>query len=353
VELWVSCSGVASAIEDGEAREALEHAGCRAVQFSVEITARLHDKNMFIDNTRGLGLNVPETRGMRSVEEAVEFLHGKERERGRRYVLKFTGTDDKIRADMTLLPLTTREETRRHVAMFKPSLERPFVLQQFISGPEFCTHSIAIRGKIKAFTACESSELLMHYRAMNPGSPLFKAFLQYTEIYAEKMGEEFTGHFSIDFLADEDIGNGKGRSVDELMNKIFPIKCNPRAHTAAVLFTGKSEEVAEAYLSLLDEGQVQNKMKPIVFARFWHTRILLDWSRSCHESIASDIGLSSGKDRHGNSAWRLGRIPEPSPLLERWHIRNLGSVANVVVICCLLAWHVLDQYIGEKLVEPM
>ncbi|PMD45528.1 hypothetical protein L207DRAFT_541634 [Hyaloscypha variabilis F] len=254
VELWVSCSGVASAIEDGEAREALEHAGCRAVQFSVEITARLHDKNMFIDNTRGLGLNVPETRGVRSVEEAVEFLDGKEGERGRRYVLKFTGTDDKIRADMTLLPLTTREETRRHVAMFKPSLERPFVLQQFISGPEFCTHSIAIRGKIKAFTACESSELLMHYRAMNPGSPLFKAFLQYTEIYAEKMGEEFTGHFSIDFLADEDIGNGKGRSVDELMNKIFPIKCNPRAHTAAVLFTGKSEEVAEAYLSLLDEG---------------------------------------------------------------------------------------------------
>ncbi|KAN0112507.1 hypothetical protein V8E51_005458 [Hyaloscypha variabilis] len=255
VELWVSCSGVASAIEDGEAREVLERAGCRAVQFPVNITSRLHDKDMFIENTRGLGLNVPETRGIRSVDEAVEFLEEKREGKGRKYVLKFTGTDDKIRADMTLLPLATREETRRHVAGFNPSAERPFVLQQFISGPEFCTHSIAIRGKVKAFTACESSELLMHYRAMNPGSPLFKAFLQYTEIYAEKMGEEFTGHFSIDFLVEEDVGNGKGRNVDELMNKIFPIECNPRAHTAAVLFAEKSEEVTEAYLSLLDEGQ--------------------------------------------------------------------------------------------------
>jgi len=265
VDLWVSCSGVASAIEDGEARDVLEKAGCRAVQFSVDITAKLHEKDSFIENTRELGLNVPETLPVRSVDEAVALLEKKySGKNGRKYVLKFTGMDDSIRADMTLLPLSTREETRRHVAALKPSATRPFVLQQFISGPEFCTHSIAIRGKIKAFTACESSELLMHYRAMDPASPLLKAFLKYTEIYAEKMGEGFTGHFSIDFLVHENVRKGKGKSVEELMGKIFPIECNPRAHTAAVLFADKSEEVAEAYLSLLDEGKSQSKIEPIV-----------------------------------------------------------------------------------------
>jgi hypothetical protein len=270
VELWVSCSGVASAIEDGEAKEVLEMlTGCKAVQFGVEMIAKLHDKDSFIENSKRLGLNVPNTYPVRSKEDALAVLEKKDGERkgefeGRRYVMKFTGTDDSIRADMTLLPLLTRRQTRSHIAELKPSPSRPFVLQQFISGAEFCTHSIAIRGQIKAFTACPSSELLMHYHTMDPKSSLFKAFLLYTETYAEKMGEDFTGHFSIDFLVDENVGTRNGMSMEELMRSIFPIECNPRAHTAAVLLAEKSEEVAEAYLSLLNNGDSGSKAKKIV-----------------------------------------------------------------------------------------
>jgi hypothetical protein len=266
VQLWVSCSGVASAIEDGEAKEILEKlTNCKAVQFSVDITSKLHEKDSFIENTKKLGLNVPETYPVRSERDAISFLYpGAERKDGNRYIMKFTGTDDSIRADMTLCPLSTEAKTRRHIAGLKPSPSRPFVLQQFISGPEFCTHSVAIRGCIKTFTACLSSELLMHYRAMDPRSPLFKAFLKYTETYAVKMGEDFTGHFSIDFLVDDNVGDGKGRSVEELMRSIFPIECNPRAHTAAVLFAEKSKEVAEAYLALLDDEAAERETKGIV-----------------------------------------------------------------------------------------
>lgn len=262
VELWV-CSGVASAIKDGEAKEVLEKVtGCKAVQFPVDVTARLHEKDSFIENTKRLGLNVPETISIRSEADAMTFSYeGKE---GRKYILKATGMDDSIRADMSLLPLSTSEETRRHIASLKPSPSRPFVLQQFISGPEYCTHSIVIRGRIKAFTACRSLELLMQYRAMDPESPLFKTFLRYTEEYAEKMGEEFTGHFSIDFLVDGQGVDGREKGVDELMETIFPIECNPRAHTAAILFADKSEEIAAAYLSLLGEVGSENENKGIV-----------------------------------------------------------------------------------------
>ena len=76
MDLWISCSGVASAIEDGEAKEVLERVtGVRAVQFGVEVTGRLHEKDRFVECTRGVGLNVPETYPVRSVDEALSVLY--------------------------------------------------------------------------------------------------------------------------------------------------------------------------------------------------------------------------------------------------------------------------------------
>ena len=283
VDLWISCSGVASALEDGEAKEVLERVtGVRAVQFGVEVTGRLHEKDRFVECTRGVGLTVPETYPVRSLDEALSVLYPTspsplprkdQKQKQKHYILKFTGTSDVLRSNMTLLPLSTPTSTSSHISNLRPSPTRPFILQQYIPGPEYCTHSIVVRGHILAFTACRSSDLLMHYRALSPHSPLFKAFLRYTELYAEKMGEEFTGHFSIDFLVDEEgldeeaTLDEKGREekgVEELMGRIYPIECNPRAHTAAVLFAERSEEVAEAYLSLLDEGEDGKTKREIV-----------------------------------------------------------------------------------------
>ena len=57
VDLWVSCSGVASAVEDGQAKEVVErHTPCRAIQFDVKTTATLHEKHSFIQHTKSLGL---------------------------------------------------------------------------------------------------------------------------------------------------------------------------------------------------------------------------------------------------------------------------------------------------------
>lgn len=259
IDVWISCSGVASAVEDGMAKEAVEkHTSCKAVQFDVRLTAMLHEKDSFIENTRSIGLNVPETHLITSSESAMSILHPKRSPaQTKEFILKFVGTDDTIRANMTLLPLSTRQKTEAHLANLKPSPKRPFVLQQFINGAEYCTHSICVRGEIVAFTACESSELLMHYQQMSTSSPLFKCFLQYTQIYAEKMGNDFTGHFSIDFLVDEKVEGDcdKGVEVDELMTRVWPIECNPRAHTANVLFADCSEDLADAYLRVLGEDE--------------------------------------------------------------------------------------------------
>jgi hypothetical protein len=262
IDLWVSCSGVMSAVEDGEAAEAIErYTKCKAVQFGTSLTKTLHEKHSFIENTKKLGLNVPETHLVTSITEAMDFLHPElqGRQNGRKYILKSVGVDDSIRADMTLLPLSIAHTTRKHLSQFRPSTSRPFVLQQFISGPEYCTHSIVIRGRVLAFTGCRSAELLMHYRALSPKDELFKAMLEYTQAYVERMDEKMTGHFSIDFLVD------KGDRVKSQSERIYPIECNPRAHTAVVNYSGRTEMMVQAYLSALSENpENEGKINPWV-----------------------------------------------------------------------------------------
>jgi hypothetical protein len=265
VELWVPCSSGGFSIEDGEAAEALQkQTNCKVIQFGVTLTETLHQKHSFIDNTRSVGLNVPETHLVTSETESLTVLYPeKEKSRsknGIRYIMK-SALDDSFRGDLTLLPRPTLRETGGHIKRLNPTPFRPFVLQQYISGPEFCTHSLIINGQVQAFLCCPSAELLMHYNALPNSLALSKAMLLYTSIYAKATGPNMTGHLSIDFLIDESITQKADKigvsdsEIRELMDKIFPIECNPRPNTAVVLFADESEDLAEAYLSILPDHE--------------------------------------------------------------------------------------------------
>lgn len=271
VELWVGCAEVAFVMEDAEAAEFLEkETNCKAVQFGVALTETLHEKHSFIDNTRRLGLNVPDTHLVTSETEALAVLYP-DRPRytmDHFYIMKSGGIDDSIKvndtikADMTILPQPTLRETEAYIKRLNPTPFRPFVLQQYISGLEYCTHSLIINAKVVAFVACPSTDLLTHYHVLSASSALFQAMLLYTSIYVRKMGNNVTGHFSIDFLVQEGIAikaeqkDGISASeIRELMNVIYPIECNPSAHTAVVTFADEAEDMANAYLSLLPDHE--------------------------------------------------------------------------------------------------
>lgn len=258
-DLWVSCSGVASAVEDGIAAEIVASRApyCRAVQFGVADTRALHEKDGFMARTRCLGLRVPETRTVRSRAEMIAALRqcvglaarGRARAaEGRKFIAKSVGMDDKSRGDLTLLPRATEKETRAHVERLDVGAERPWIVQEFVRGKEYCTHSLVVRGRVRAFVACPSAELLMHYRALPDDSPLSLAMLAFTERQAEAGGNGFTGHLSFDFLVkDEDAGKLQPEDI-----RLYPIECNPRAHTADILFD-HSKGLVDAYLSVLQE----------------------------------------------------------------------------------------------------
>jgi len=247
VDLWVSCSGVASAVSDGEAKEAVEaQTACKAIQYDVATTSMLHEKHTFIKRTQALGLTVPETHVVTSRAQ-LRDIFADAKVKGIQYILKTVAMDDANRGNMTLLPFASDAETEKHTARINASEANPWIAQQFISGREYCTHALVIRGQVKVFVASPSLELLMHYVALPSESPLSLAMLAFTRTFAAAHGESFTGHLSFDFLVEPE----SERAQDPKNITLYPIECNPRAHTAVALFNDTPEMVG-AYLSLLD-----------------------------------------------------------------------------------------------------
>lgn len=261
VELWVNCAGVGSALEEAETAVVVEkRTNCKVIQFDPKTTMTLHEKHTFIRQALRFGLNVPETHYITSVSDALLQLEaGQGLSTQKTWIMKSIGADDTTRMNFITFPRPTLEETRKHLIRLKLSPARPFVLQEFIKGPEYCTHSVVIRGRVVAFAACLSAEMNMHYKILPPSSQLAQAMQKYTEMYAEKLGDT-SGHFSIDFMLDEQ------HPEKAPMERLYPIECNPRAHTAVVLFNGDSPGMVDAYLSALEDYDSESaKHQTIVF----------------------------------------------------------------------------------------
>lgn len=256
IDVWVSCSGVASAAEDGEAMEVVrERTNCQTIQFNVKMTTTLHEKSNFINYVRDLGLTTPDTHVVESIEMAESAL--RDAPANNKYIMKPIGMDDAARGDMTLLPMQTSEQTHRHISRLRPSKRNPFILQEFVQGSEYCTHALVVRGEVKAFVACPSAELLMYYEALPSESALSQAMLRFTSTLASKSGDDFTGHLSFDFL----VKDTSPSNPDDIF--LYPIECNPRAHTAVVLFSETSSMV-DAYLSVFSARDTRKPTGDVV-----------------------------------------------------------------------------------------
>lgn len=248
VELWVSCSGVASAIEDGQAKEAIEaRTECKAVQFNVKDTQMLHEKHTFIGHTASIGLTVPETHTVTSQAQVEEVLTNATP--GRHFIMKPVGMVDAARSDMTLLPTKSIQATQNYLSQREISAKSQWILQQYILGPEYCTHALVVRGVVKAFVSCPSTDILMHYEALPARSLLHRKMLDFTNTYASNGGKEFTGHLSFDFMVEKE-------ALKELETAVvYPIECNPRAHTAVALFNDDACSLVDAYMSIFEASE--------------------------------------------------------------------------------------------------
>ena len=336
VDLWISCSSVIAAVEDGQvvrlAKDQAAKAGRRfeAIQFSEDEVERFHEKDKFIDYIASLDLPVPESHRCTSPDEALNVLlrtiEPDTSTGSRKFIMKPIGVDDRARnAMMTLLPLSSPAETTSYIRGLNISPSNPFQLQQFIRGSEYCTHALVIHGRVKAFASCPSLELLMHYEPLPAYSALSQEMLAFTERVVAAGGANFTGHLSFDFLV-EDSATGDP--------KFYPIECNPRAHTAVVLFE-QTPDLAAAYLSIFDAlSPSDERKKAPIFPRapthsyYWlgHDLVtylvlpILDFLTGC--ATIHDVAAGVTTLWHHLSNWKDGTLTlaDPWPFFVLYHV---------------------------------
>ena len=223
VDAYVPVCSPASSLHDARAK-ALLSKHCEVVHLDEEVLEQLDDKFRFAKASEALGLRVPDTHRITSAEQVLDHdFSGATRP----YLLKSIAYDPVHRLDLTRLPFGPPEAMAAFVRSLPISEDNPWILQEFVEGQEFCTHSTVRDGRLTVYCCCESSPFQINYAHVE--HPAIRAWV---DRFVE--GTSFTGQISLDF-------------IEEPSGEVFAIECNPRTHSAITMLYDH-QGVADAYL---------------------------------------------------------------------------------------------------------
>ena len=203
------CSPVSS-YYDSTAKPLLQKAGCEVIHFDPDITAMLDNKYEFCKKARELGLSAPKVFRFTSPQQVLDFDFQTD---GSQYIIKSINYDSVRRLDLTKLPFDGMED---YISKLPITEENPWVMQEFIKGQEFCTHSTVRDGKIQVHCCSKSSPFQVNYEQVN--NPEILAWVSH---FVKEL--KLTGQISFDFIQTPD-------------GTIYPVECNPRTHSAITMF---------------------------------------------------------------------------------------------------------------------
>lgn len=240
VDLYIPvCSPVAS-WHDSRAARSLP---CPTLHLDPERLGEVDDKFRFAQAARARGLRAPKSLRITDPQQVLDYDFGAET---RPFILKSIRYDAIRRLDLTFLPRPIRAQTRAFVEALPISEDNPWVMQEFITGREFCTHGTVRDGRLTIHICCESSPFQINYAHVD--RPDIRAWV---ERFVDQPG--FTGQVAFDFIEAEDDG------------EVYAIECNPRTHSAITLFKG-APGLPEAYA-----GEREGVLEPPAGARptYW------------------------------------------------------------------------------------
>ncbi|MDJ1171752.1 ATP-grasp enzyme [Roseofilum sp. BLCC_M154] len=211
---------------------------CEVFHFDLENTKLLDNKFTFIEKAKSLGLSVPKSFLMTHPKQILDFDFVQD---GSQYILKSIPYDSVRRLDMTKLPLKSQADLEAFLKKLPISEDKPWIMQEFIQGKEYCTHSTVRNGKIRLHCCCESSEFQVNYYHVEEAEI-------YDWVQTFVNGLNLTGQISFDFIKTEDGG-------------VYPLECNPRTHSAITTFHDHPG-VADAYLKD-PENATENPIFPL------------------------------------------------------------------------------------------
>lgn len=314
VDVYVPvCSPVASYF-DALAKERLAP-HCEVVHVDPDLLRRLDDKYAFSVLAASLGLPVPDTHLITSPEQVAAFDFSAS---DRRYILKSIAYDPVARLDLTTLPLSSADETAEFARAKPISANNPWILQEFVTGTEYCTHSTVRNGRTQVYCCCESSAFQLNYAMVDK-----PAIESWVTRFCGELG--LTGQVSFDFIERAD-------------GELFAIECNPRTHSAITMMYDHPD-LSRAYLEddlPMIRPRASSRPTYWLYQELWR---LLCAPRSLPERVRIVLG---GKDAIFDRA-------DPLPFLMVHHLQIpallIGNLRRRA------PWVRIDFNIG-KLVEP-
>jgi predicted ATP-grasp superfamily ATP-dependent carboligase len=237
------CSPVAS-YYDAEVKRVLS-GHCTVMHVDTETLQRLDDKYEFAKAAEALGLRVPKSYRITNPQQVIDFDFS---DAQRPYIIKSIPYDSVRRLDLTKLPCATEAETAAFVKSLPISESKPWIMQEYIPGQEYCTHSTIRDGHLQLHCCCKSSAFQVNYQ--NVDRPDIENWIRQ---FAKSLN--LTGQVSFDFIEAADNG------------EIYAIECNPRTHSAITVFYNHPD-VAKAYL---EPDPLPQTVQPLASSRptYW------------------------------------------------------------------------------------
>ncbi|MCZ4076800.1 ATP-grasp enzyme [Rhodococcus sp. H36-A4] len=222
VDVFVPVASPAASIHDADARKVLD-GYCEVVHADSETVRMLDDKSRFSEMAESMGLRVPHWKRITDPQQIETFDFPP----GREYILKRIAYNPVGRMDLTRLSGSTPKQNAEFARSLAMNEDDPWILQEFISGQEYCTHGTARDGALQVYACCESSAFQVNYEMID--KPEIRSWV---ETFVKTLG--VTGQLSFDFIEASD-------------GHVYAIECNPRTHSAITMFYDHPD-LAAAYL---------------------------------------------------------------------------------------------------------
>ncbi len=319
VDLYVPvCSPVASEFDAAATDVLAGH--CEVLSLDAETVRTLDDKHRFTTLAAALGLSVPDTHLVTSPEQVLDHdFSGATRP----YVLKSIAYDPVHRLDLTPLPLPTRAATAAFLVGKPITGDNPWILQEFVTGQEVCTHSTVRDGVVTVWCCCPSSAFQVNYAQVD-----LPRVRDWVTRFVSELG--LSGQVSFDFIVAQD-------------GTPYAIECNPRTHSAITMFYDHPG-LADAYLGRVGPPADRTPLEPLPTSRptYWLYHELWRALRAPRTARDRWAVVRTGKEAVFDRA-------DPLPYLVLHHVQ-----IPLLLLKNLLsggAWMRIDVNIG-KLVQP-
>jgi len=243
VDVYVPVCSPAASYYDALAKKVLS-AYCEVLHSDLAEVQQLDNKYEFSAIAASLNLSVPDSYCITDSQQVLDFDFSKH---SQKYILKSIPYDSVRRLDLTQLPCDSYSETKAFVHDLPVSKSNPWIMQAFIPGQEYCTHSTVRDGELRMHCCCRSSAFQINYEMVE--HPTIEAWVR------KFVGSlHLTGQVSFDFIEAAD-------------GSIYAIECNPRTHSAITMFYNHPD-VAKAYL---EQEPLATAIQPLESSRptYW------------------------------------------------------------------------------------